>query len=89
VRFAHWTRQHAVEAATGRVDQAARTGLAGSPGPPTAKVDIECSAAIAHATRDTINDFFTYYFREVMRFETSSPKFDWMTRILALATGVR
>jgi hypothetical protein len=31
----------------------------------------------------------SYYFREVMRFETSSPKFDWMTRIIALATGVR
>jgi hypothetical protein len=30
-----------------------------------------------------------YYFRTVMRFETSNPKVDWLNRILALARGQR
>jgi hypothetical protein len=30
-----------------------------------------------------------YYFRTVMRFETSDPKIDWLNRILALARGQR
>lgn len=30
-----------------------------------------------------------YYFRTVMRFETSDPKNDWLNRILALARGQR
>ena len=30
-----------------------------------------------------------YYFRTVMRFETSDPKVDWLNRILALARGQR
>jgi hypothetical protein len=30
-----------------------------------------------------------YYFRTVMRFETSEPSVDWMNRILALARGQR
>jgi hypothetical protein len=30
-----------------------------------------------------------YYFRTVMRFETSHPSADWMNRILALARGAR
>jgi hypothetical protein len=30
-----------------------------------------------------------YYFRTVMRFETSAPEVDWMNRILALARGQR
>ncbi len=30
-----------------------------------------------------------YYFRTVMRFETSDPSFDWLNRILALARGQR
>ena len=30
-----------------------------------------------------------YYFRTVMRFETSDPGFDWMNRILAIAYGER
>jgi hypothetical protein len=30
-----------------------------------------------------------YYFRTVMRFETSAPEVDWMNRILALARGRR
>ena len=31
----------------------------------------------------------TYYFRTVMRFETSDPSLDWLNRILALARGAR
>jgi len=31
----------------------------------------------------------SYYFRTVMRFETSDPAFDWMNRILAIAYGER
>ena len=30
-----------------------------------------------------------YYFRTVMRFETSGPEVDWMNRILAIARGQR
>jgi hypothetical protein len=30
-----------------------------------------------------------YYFRTVMRFETSDPGLDWLNRILAIARGVR
>jgi hypothetical protein len=30
-----------------------------------------------------------YYFRTMMRFETSDPKVDWLNRILALARGQR
>jgi Protein of unknown function (DUF3237) len=30
-----------------------------------------------------------YYFRTVMRFETSDPALDWLNRILALARGAR
>jgi hypothetical protein len=30
-----------------------------------------------------------YYFRTVMRFETSDPAVDWLNRILALARGQR
>ncbi|MGA2126047.1 MAG: DUF3237 family protein, partial [Xanthobacteraceae bacterium] len=30
-----------------------------------------------------------YYFRTVMRFETSDPAVDWLNRILALARGAR
>ena len=30
-----------------------------------------------------------YYFRTVMRFETSDPSLDWLNRILALARGIR
>jgi hypothetical protein len=30
-----------------------------------------------------------YYFRTVMRFETSDPGFDWMNRILAISHGER
>lgn len=30
-----------------------------------------------------------YYFRTVMRFETSEPSLDWLNRILALARGAR
>jgi hypothetical protein len=30
-----------------------------------------------------------YYFRTIMRFETSDPKVDWLNRILALARGQR
>jgi Protein of unknown function (DUF3237) len=30
-----------------------------------------------------------YYFRTVMRFETSDPDLDWLNRILALARGAR
>jgi hypothetical protein len=30
-----------------------------------------------------------YYFRTVMRFETSDPEVDWMNRILAIARGAR
>ncbi len=30
-----------------------------------------------------------YYFRTVMRFETSDPSVDWLNRILALARGQR
>ena len=30
-----------------------------------------------------------YYFRTVMRFETSDPSLDWLNRILALARGAR
>lgn len=44
---------------------------------------------IARMSKGEDVDRSSYYFREVMRFETSSPKFDWMTRILALATGAR
>jgi hypothetical protein len=44
---------------------------------------------IARMSKGEDVDPSSYYFREVMRFETSSPKFDWMTRILALATGAR
>jgi len=31
----------------------------------------------------------SYYFREIIRFETSAPAYDWMTRIFAIATGTR
>ncbi|HMJ49259.1 MAG TPA: DUF3237 family protein [Burkholderiales bacterium] len=30
-----------------------------------------------------------YYFRTVMRFETSDPSVDWLNRILAVARGQR
>jgi hypothetical protein len=30
-----------------------------------------------------------YYFRTVMRFETSDPRLIWLNRILALARGIR
>jgi len=30
-----------------------------------------------------------YYFRTVMRFETSDPAVDWLNRILGLARGAR
>ncbi|QQO20640.1 DUF3237 family protein [Bradyrhizobium diazoefficiens] len=31
----------------------------------------------------------SYYFREVIRFETSAPAYDWMTRIFSIAAGTR
>lgn len=31
----------------------------------------------------------SYYFREVIRFETSAPAYGWMTRIFSIATGTR
>lgn len=34
-------------------------------------------------------DADAYYFRTVMRFETSSPETDWLNRVLALARGAR
>jgi len=42
----------------------------------------------ALARGDTV-DPSLYYFRTVMRFETSGPEVDWMNRILAIARGAR
>ncbi len=40
-------------------------------------------------TRGDSVDPALYYFRTVMRFETSDPAVDWLNRILALARGQR
>jgi hypothetical protein len=40
------------------------------------------------ARGDSVDPAF-YYFRTVMRFETSDPAVDWLNRILALARGQR
>jgi hypothetical protein len=40
-------------------------------------------------TRGDNVDSAQYYFRTVMRFETSDPSVDWLNRILALAQGQR
>jgi hypothetical protein len=44
---------------------------------------------IARLARGDKVDPADYYFRTVMRFETSDPKIDWLNRILALARGQR
>ena len=45
--------------------------------------------AIAALARGDTVDPSRYYFRTVMRFETSDPECDWLNRILALARGAR
>jgi len=44
---------------------------------------------IARLARGDNVDPALYYFRTVMRFETSDPAVDWLNRILALARGQR
>lgn len=44
---------------------------------------------LAELARGGTVDPTHYYFRTVMRFETSDPALDWLNRILALARGVR
>jgi hypothetical protein len=44
---------------------------------------------IAAIARGEPVDPSLYYFRTVMRFETSAPEFDWLNRIIGLARGVR
>ena len=44
---------------------------------------------IARLARGEDVDPSGYYFRTVMRFETSHPSADWLNRILALARGAR
>jgi Protein of unknown function (DUF3237) len=44
---------------------------------------------LAALTRGEPLDPSAYYFRTVMRFETSDQSFDWMNRILAIAYGER
>ncbi len=44
---------------------------------------------IARLARGESVDPALYYFRTVMRFETSNPRVNWLNRILALARGQR
>ena len=44
---------------------------------------------LARMARGEDVDPSLYYFRTVMRFETSHPSADWMNRIIALARGAR
>ncbi len=46
-------------------------------------------AVLAQLTRGEKVDPSLYYFRTVMRFETSDPSTDWLNRILAVARGQR
>jgi hypothetical protein len=46
-------------------------------------------AIMAKLTQGEAVDPALYYFRTVMRFETSDPSLDWINRILALARGQR
>ncbi len=45
--------------------------------------------AMAKLARGEPVEADAYYFRTVMRFETSSAQTDWLNRVLALARGVR
>jgi hypothetical protein len=44
---------------------------------------------MAELARGETVDAARYYFRTVMRFETSEPAFAWLNKIIALATGAR
>ncbi len=44
---------------------------------------------LARLARGESVDPSSYYFRTVMRFETSDPALDWINRILAIARGER
>jgi hypothetical protein len=44
---------------------------------------------LAQLARGEMVDPALYYFRTLMRFETSDPALDWMNRVLAIAHGAR
>jgi hypothetical protein len=70
--------RYTVRADDGALVQVTSTGL--RHGPPD---------VVARVVRGEPVDPGLYYFRTLMRFETSAPQYDWLNRILAIAYGAR